>query len=113
MYRIPVVIRYQSEQEYELSKKRRDGFLAAISRDDLAEKILRNDRICSRHFIAVKPANLFHETNPDWLPTQTLGRTKNTSPVSVARWERMRGRKESNEQEAALSLTFNQCLYYN
>ena len=31
-YRIPVVIRHQSEREYELSKKRRDGFLAAISR---------------------------------------------------------------------------------
>ena len=103
-YRIPVVIRHQSEREYELSKKRRDGFLAAISRDDLTEKILRNDRICSRHFIAGKPANLFDETNPDWLPTQNLGHTKNTSPVSVARWERMRGRKESAKQEAARTL---------
>ena len=98
------VIRHQSEQEYELSKKRRDGFLAAISRDDLTEKILINDHICSRHFIAGKPANLFDTTNPDWLPTQNLGYTKNTSPVSVARWERMRGRKESAKQEAAWTL---------
>ena len=103
-YRIPVVIRYQSEREYKLSKKKRDGFLAAISRDDLTEKILRNDRICSQHFVTGKPANQFDETNPDWLPTQSLGHTKNTSPISVARWERMRGRKESAKQEAARTL---------
>ena len=78
-------------------------FIAAL-RDDLTEKILRNNRICSQYFIAGKPANLFDETNPDWLPTQTLGHTKKTSPVSVARWERMRGRKESAKQEAAWTL---------
>ena len=53
------------------------------------------------------PANVFDETNPDWLPTQNLGHTKNTSPVRVARWERMRRRKESTKQEAARTLLSN------
>ena len=34
-YRIPKVITHRGKQEYELTKKRRDGFLAAIARDDL------------------------------------------------------------------------------
>ena len=69
-YRIPKVITHRGKQEYELTKKRRDGFLAAIARDGIKDTdVLRNDRICSRHFISGKPAYLYDETNPDWLPT--------------------------------------------
>ena len=50
-YRVPKVITTRGKQEYELTKKRRDGFLAAISRDGLKKSILENDHICSRHFI--------------------------------------------------------------
>ena len=74
-YRIPVVrsaAAGRSPREVELSKARRAGFLAAISRDDLTESKLENKRICSRHFISGKPADLFDELNPDWLPTQHL-----------------------------------------
>ena len=67
-YRLPRVITSTGKQEYELSKKRRAGFLAAISRDDLTETKLENDRICSRHFVSGKPAYLCDVTNPDWLP---------------------------------------------
>ena len=69
-YRIPVIRRGRSQRELELSKAWRDGFLTAISRQDLTESILVNEHICSRHF---KTANLFDELNPDWLPTQILG----------------------------------------
>ena len=74
-YRIPVVrsaAEGRSPKEVELSKARRAGFLAVISRDDLTESKLENERICSRHFIFGKPADLFDELNTDWLPTQHL-----------------------------------------
>lgn len=51
----------------------REGFLAAISSNDLMNSKLENDRICSRHFISEEPAPLFDELNPNWLPTQNLG----------------------------------------
>ena len=48
-YRIPKVITHKGKCDYELSKKRRDGFIAAIFREGLTEKVLESDRICSRH----------------------------------------------------------------
>ena len=89
-YRLPKIMSSRGTR-MELSKKRRAGYLAAISRKDLTEKIMANDKICSRHFINGKPAP--HkicsrhfvngkpapdedETNPDWLPTQNLGHCK-------------------------------------
>ena len=57
-YRIPAVIRHCSERELELSIRRRDEFLAAVSREDIDIKRLEKYRICSRHFISGKPATL-------------------------------------------------------
>ena len=82
-FRIPVIINNRSDQERNLSKKRRDGYLAAISRDDLTDRILENDRICSRHFISGKPANLFDVNNPDWLPTINLGHERRKRTLEV------------------------------
>ena len=50
-YSIPAIIKGRSKQEFQLSKKRRNGFLTAIFREDLSEKIITNDRICSTHII--------------------------------------------------------------
>ena len=41
-YRIPKIITYWSPRDYELTKKGRDGFLAAIVRDDLTGKVSAN-----------------------------------------------------------------------
>ena len=57
-YRIPAVIRDCYECELELSIRRRDGFLAAVSREDIDIKGLEKYRICSHHFISGKPAGL-------------------------------------------------------
>ena len=92
-YRIPSVRAGRSSEELELSKKRRDGFLAAISRADLAESKLENGRICSRHFISRKPVDLFVTLNPDWLPTLNLGHSKvKWSSTSEDRYQRKRSR---------------------
>ena len=50
-YRLPKVISNKGSSILELSKKRRSGYVAVISRCDLTEKIMANNRICSRHFI--------------------------------------------------------------
>ena len=50
-YRIPAIIKGRSKQELELSKKRRNEFLSAISREDLSDKITTNDRISSTHYL--------------------------------------------------------------
>ena len=88
--RIPKIIIHRGQRDYELSKKRRSGFLAAISRDDLTDKVLLNDRICSRNFISGKPAALYDDTNPGWLPSLHLGHSKKllTSKKTAERWER-------------------------
>jgi hypothetical protein len=61
----------RSDRELQLSKARRDGYVAAISRKDMTESKLENERICSKHhFVSGRPADLFDELNPDWLPTE-------------------------------------------
>ena len=73
--------------------------MSAIRRADLTEKIMCNDRICSRHFLSEQPACLQDENNPDWLPTLNLGHSKQISKyrerAAEERWERARAR-ESN-----------------
>ena len=51
-YRIPAVCRDRGEKEFELSLRRRDGFLAAISQENIDVNSLSSRRICSRHFIS-------------------------------------------------------------
>ena len=62
-YRIPKIITNNKGSEYLQLSSRRRGFLAAISRDDITEKILEHDRICSRYFISGRPASLLVTTS--------------------------------------------------
>lgn len=75
-YRIPAITRNQGKLELELSKRRRDGFVAAISREDLDLNDLEKYRVCSNHFVLGKPANLTDCTNCDWLPTTFLAHSE-------------------------------------
>ena len=58
--------------EEHLNKWSRAGHLAAIRIEGLTDKIISNDRVCSRHFVTGKPASLEDDMHPDWLPTQHL-----------------------------------------
>ena len=86
-YRIPVIRKDQGLAERQLSERRRQGFLAAISRDDLTDSKIENGRICLRHFISGKPADLYDHLNPVWLPTLNLGHSK-IKPTVGDRYER-------------------------
>ena len=94
-FRIPVIRKGRGEREFELSSKRRTGFVAAISRQYLSENSLNHARICSRHFISGKPASLYDHLHPDWLPTQNLGHNKCSKErvdVNQERYERKKAR---------------------
>ena len=58
-FSIPTVTCHQGKEDYELRKKQRDGFLVAISREDLDIKTLHKYKICSKHFILKRPAYLY------------------------------------------------------
>ena len=107
-YRIPKVVSRKGPEILSLSKKRREGYLKAISRVGLTEKILNNDRICSRHFHSGRPADLKDDMNPDWLPSLYLGHKKSlraAGPVEKMRMARKIARDtKKKEQEVAQSL---------
>ena len=73
---LPVIDKNHGAEAEELSTKRRTKWIAAISRDDLTEQILKNNRVCSRHFVSSRPAKPWDKYNVDWVPTLNLGHTK-------------------------------------
>ena len=107
-YRIPKVMYGRSQRKLELSRRRREGYLAAISRAELTESIIENGRICSKHFLSGKPASLFDETSPSWLPTEKLGHSKICRKRVVACQERYQRKKarfdKMNARAASASL---------
>ena len=82
-YRIPKIITLRGQRDYELTKKRKDGFLAAISRAGLTEELV-NDGICSRNFISGKPAAVYDDTNLDWLHNLHLGQSTKPEPSKTS-----------------------------
>ena len=108
-YGIPTVTDRYGKAELELRKKRRDGFLAAISREDLDINALHKYKVCEIHFHSRKPAYLYNTTDPDWLPTLNLGHKEHGSAVtarlddpSVDRWKRAQEREKWKRIEELL-----------
>ena len=73
---MPKVIKNQGEEMEILSTERRRKWLSAISRQDLTDKILQNDRVCGEHFHSGKAAPLWDKFNVDWVPSLNLGHQK-------------------------------------
>ena len=77
----------------------------------MTEKILANDRICSRHFLSGKPAALEDDTNPDWLPSLNLGHSKiseNQVRIGEKRWIRRKAREDGSYVNRGLKLNSQQ-----
>ena len=74
--RVPKVIKNQGEEKEILSTERRRKWLSAISRQDLTDKVLQNDRVCGEHFHSGKAAPLWNKFNVDWVPLLNLGHQK-------------------------------------
>ena len=75
-HRLPAVSDHQGIEDFILRKWRRDGHLAAISREDINYDCLDEYQICSWHFKSGKLASLYDTTHPDWLLTMHMGHKK-------------------------------------
>ena len=76
--RVPSVVTNQGEEAQQLSEERRSRWISAISRDDLTEEILENDRVCEKHFVSGRAAKSWDKYNIDWVPTLFFGHKKAT-----------------------------------
>ena len=65
------VISHQGEKAQELSSRRQAAWLGSINRKDWSPG--PGACVCSVHFINGKPAPLFEVSNPDWVPTLSMG----------------------------------------
>ncbi|VEN61179.1 unnamed protein product [Callosobruchus maculatus] len=94
----------------DLSRKRRESWIAAIKREDLTEPKLKHQRVCSKHFITGKPASLEDENHPDWVPSQHMG---HEAPLvkkkvgDVERHMRYKRRRESTPARVGTDHTIN------
>lgn len=107
----------QGEEAQKLSEERRSRWISAISRDDLTEEILENDRVCEKHFVSGRAAKSWDKFNIDWVPTLLLGHKKATDradhkEAAAKRSERARERElvkkpafEKRERELELERT--------
>ena len=108
--RVPLVVSNQGEQAEELSRERRLRWIRAISRDDLTDEILNNDRVCAKHFVSGKAAKSWDKYNVDWVPTLNLGHAKKSTGNNLEKAaergqranEREQKRKAQREREQML-----------
>eukprot|EP00112_Aurelia_sp_Birch-Aquarium-sp1_P001647 Seg1178.6 transcript_id=Seg1178.6/GoldUCD/mRNA.D3Y31 product="hypothetical protein" protein_id=Seg1178.6/GoldUCD/D3Y31 len=55
-FRVPAIVKHQGKIVEDLTTERRRKWISVISRDDLSDEKLSNDRVCSRHFVTGKAA---------------------------------------------------------
>ena len=101
--RVPKIVKNGGEMLEELTIRRRRAWLSTISRDDLTEDKLENERVCSRHFVSGQAAKPWDQFDVDWVPTLHLGHTKKLQQIDAQlnadRAERRKRRQENIEQE--------------
>ncbi|XP_072047344.1 uncharacterized protein [Amphiura filiformis] len=104
-FRLPTVITNQGEKTQELSEERKRRWLSAVSRENRKTDFKAWDRICSRHFVSGKKAELYDNHNVDWVPTLELGHDKHQppTPTAISRRNRakQRTRRKAEEKAAA------------
>ena len=54
--RVPKIVKNEGEVIEELTTTGRRAWISAISRDDLTDDKLKNERVCSRHFVSDQAA---------------------------------------------------------
>ena len=77
----------EGEKTRELSENRRHCWLA-INCGDLKPDNYPILRVCSDHFIKEKPAALYEESNPDWVPSLKIGHGEKRSLATSSRHDR-------------------------
>ena len=88
----------QGEEHENVTRERRNRWIAAISRDDINSKdVLQNERVCGRHFVSGQPAQNWDRFNVDWIPNLYLGKKHKQIDVEsvTERAERAKARRKS------------------
>lgn len=99
--RVPSIVSNQGEEAQYLSEERRSRWISAISRDDLTETILENDRVCFKHFVSGRAAKSWDKFNIDWVPTLELGHEKKQR-TNLETAEKRSARARNREQKRSL-----------
>ena len=101
--RVPKIVKNEGEVIEELTTSRRRAWISAISRDDLTDDKLENERVCSRHFVSGQAAKQWDQFDIDWVPTLHLGHTKRPHRIdprlNADRAERRKRRQEKIDRE--------------
>ena len=101
--RVLKIVKNEGEVIEELTTRRRRAWISAISRDDLTEDNLENERVCSKHFVSGQAAKQWDQFDIDWVPTLYLGHTKRPHVIdpqlNADRAERRKRRQEIIDQE--------------
>ena len=83
--------------------KRLRQWPAAISKRDIKLPNVKHTRVYSVHFISGRPSALYDRTNPDRVPTLSLGHSESHScDTSTSRYDKLRKERRS---DASWSLT--------
>ncbi len=93
-FRLPAVVSHQGERTLQLSKERRETWLARIKREDLKPNQYEYLQVCSDHFISGAPAKLYDSDNPVWAPSVRLGHSSSSRQCSLDRYQRSIARKK-------------------
>lgn len=73
--KIPKIVTNQGEEWEELTRERRNRWIAAVSRGDTETKnVLESERVCGHHFVSGRPSAAWDKHNVDWVPTLNLGK---------------------------------------
>ena len=97
----------QGEGAQEISKERRSCWISTISRDDLTEEILENNRVCEKHFVSGRAAKSWDKYNIDWVPTLLLGHKKATDRAHHKEAAAKQGER-TRERELVKKLAFEE-----
>ena len=101
-FRIPKVITNQGEEQEELTARRRNEWISAVSRGDATNKrVLESERVCSKHFVFGEPAPDWDQFHVDWVPTVALEKKKYVEKDHENAAERALRAIERAELEAA------------
>ena len=76
-FRIPSSVNRGGEEEAEeLCRERRERWISAISRNVSWKGVLKNERVCGKHFVSGRPAAGWDKHNVDWVPSLNLGKVQ-------------------------------------
>ncbi|XP_077535604.1 uncharacterized protein LOC144147363 isoform X2 [Haemaphysalis longicornis] len=104
-FAVPVILSNNCDKTKEYSRNRRQLWLKRINKLGHMNLSTKYIKVCGRHFITGRPANLFDVTNPDWAPSLHLGYDSPEHNLrvcsSMERYERAKQRARRKKEAAA------------